>query len=311
MTRIGMARFSPLVIQFRKMELFAQKLSAYRGAMFKRFISSNFIVLSVLAAVPACAPELQVGSQTSSGSMGGAGGMDGSSSSSGGGSVIASGSGSSSGGGSGMLGAACTLASECVNGLCVDGVCCKEACDGACVSCNQTGSPGACLPVSVGTDECAAQGEQCNANGVCACGVSKLPVTTDCPTGWAQGPKPGICVFSCAAPGDCAVNKIKCPPGVDCIVECSGPNSCSGIDAEVECEPDHACTVSCTGPASCQDGFRLRCSDNGPCQLTCSGDMSACLNGELRCGSNACQAICNGATKPKIDVGNSCNAQGC
>lgn len=328
MTSIGIARFASQVIQIRKMDLSAVERYAYRIAMFKRLICSKFIILSVLVAFPACAPDLKVGSQTSSGSMGGAGGMDGSSSSSGGGSVSSSSgggsvsssssssvssssSGSSSGGPPGMLGAACALASECLSGFCADGVCCKEQCDGACVGCNQTGSPGACLSVPVGTDDCSVVGELCNEGGMCACGVAKPPVSTDCPTGWAPGPSPGTCVFSCSAPGDCAMKKIECPPGVDCIVECSGPNSCSGVDAEVECAPDHTCIVSCTGGASCQNGFRMRCSDNGPCGLKCGADMFACLGGELRCGSNACQAICSGVTKPDIDSGNSCSAQGC
>lgn len=321
MTRIGTTRFASQVIHLRKMDLPASESPAYRSDMFKPAIGASIIVLSVLVALPACAPDLQVGSSSSEG---GAGGMDASSSSgmtssssSGGGSssssssASTSSSGSSSGGSSGKLGTACSLAAQCASGFCTDGVCCDAQCNAPCVSCNQSGMAGTCLSVPVATDDCSKAGELCDSNATCACGVSKPPVGTTCPAGWMQGPKPGICVWSCSGPNDCSNGKITCPDGFDCIVECSGPNSCSGIDAEVECPPDHNCSVSCTGSSSCQDGFRERCSDKGPCNLTCGADQSPCLGGEIRCGSNACLAICGGATKPKIDMGNSCGAQGC
>jgi hypothetical protein len=47
---------------------------------------------------------------------------------------------------------ACTEATQCASGFCVDGVCCNEACTGTCSSCNQAQSPGTCLPISDAED---------------------------------------------------------------------------------------------------------------------------------------------------------------
>jgi uncharacterized protein (TIGR03382 family) len=62
-------------------------------------------------------------------------------------------------------GEACMLDEHCLSGSCVDGVCCASSCDGTCVRCDIV--PGACTPVSSGTDpdgECALA---CNGAGAC------------------------------------------------------------------------------------------------------------------------------------------------
>jgi hypothetical protein len=43
-----------------------------------------------------------------------------------------------------LLPRTCAHASDCINGLCVDGYCCDVACDGACQACNLPGSEGVC-----------------------------------------------------------------------------------------------------------------------------------------------------------------------
>lgn len=48
-------------------------------------------------------------------------------------------------------GDACSAASECMSGFCVDDVCCATACDGVCERCDETGR-GGCTPVVAGTD---------------------------------------------------------------------------------------------------------------------------------------------------------------
>src|SRR4051812_9849603 len=40
------------------------------------------------------------------------------------------------------LGAACTCASDCGSGFCVDGVCCNTTCEGLCRACNIAGTVG-------------------------------------------------------------------------------------------------------------------------------------------------------------------------
>jgi len=76
-------------------------------------------------------------------------------------------------------GTACSSASICASGSCVDGVCCESACDGACVSCNQTGRAGKCTAYTIGSDpesECGGGSDACRmvCNGA---GRAMLPNT--------------------------------------------------------------------------------------------------------------------------------------
>ena len=74
-------------------------------------------------------------------------------------------------------GASCTIANECKSGFCAQGVCCDQACTGACRSC-VAGVLGACSNVATGTVDpearCADQGgASCGTNARCEAG--RLP----------------------------------------------------------------------------------------------------------------------------------------
>ncbi len=49
-------------------------------------------------------------------------------------------------------GEVCSSANACASGFCVDGVCCAEACAGACLACDLAAALGTCSPVEAGTD---------------------------------------------------------------------------------------------------------------------------------------------------------------
>jgi hypothetical protein len=71
-------------------------------------------------------------------------------------------------------GLTCSSASDCASGFCVDGVCCEDACDGKCVSCNQANLAGKCSGYAVGSDpenECGRGHPSCRStcNGAGAC----------------------------------------------------------------------------------------------------------------------------------------------
>ena len=70
------------------------------------------------------------------------------------------------------LGTSCASAGECASNACADGVCCDDACDGACEACDT--SPGQCTPVVAGADpdsECG--GGVCDGARACAEGTTQ------------------------------------------------------------------------------------------------------------------------------------------
>ena len=102
-------------------------------------------------------------------------------------------------------GQACSSASACASGFCVDGVCCNSACNGMCVSCNQAGLAGKCSPYAVGTDpekECSkGSGTSCEStcDGVGACEFP--PYGSSC----------GSCEV-CDGAGSCSITDPSCYP---------------------------------------------------------------------------------------------------
>lgn len=105
-------------------------------------------------------------------------------------------------------GQACTAASGCASGNCVDGVCCDVACAGACVSCNLPGRAGTCTAHSAGTDP-----------------------DSECTQGT------GACKATCDGVGACALPAGRMSCGA-CLV-CDGAGTCS--------QPDPACSTGGTG----------------------------------------------------------------
>jgi hypothetical protein len=69
------------------------------------------------------------------------------------------------------LGAACAMGTECASTFCADGVCCNQACGGACRGCAVVGTVGTCSLYAAGTDpdnECNGADPTCNGSGICA-----------------------------------------------------------------------------------------------------------------------------------------------
>ena len=70
-------------------------------------------------------------------------------------------------------GTACGDNSECTSLNCVDGVCCNEACDGTCYSCNQQGSAGTCKPIDGDQDPSATVA--CTGSSICTARAGATP----------------------------------------------------------------------------------------------------------------------------------------
>jgi hypothetical protein len=143
-------------------------------------------------------------------------------------------------------GAGCVAASDCASNHCADGVCCAAACTGACVSCNQTGAEGMCLPVGAGKADphamCKDAGATtCGRNGLCdgtgACAL--YPATAVCGAGSCKGAtlhNPRKCDGKgvCQAATDTDCMSYRCNPTTtacytSCVLtlQCSARHTCS------------------------------------------------------------------------------------
>lgn len=69
-----------------------------------------------------------------------------------------------------LNGSACSAATECLSGNCIDGVCCNTACGALCQACNIAGSIGTCANVPAGSDPASECAGAVNCNGAGACG---------------------------------------------------------------------------------------------------------------------------------------------
>lgn len=176
-------------------------------------------------------------------------------------------------------GQACSSATMCKSGQCIDGTCCNTACTTGCYACTNalTGvSDGTCAPVKGGTDpknSCKDDGAPtCLQNGLCdgAGACQKYPVSTGCT------PEP------CTTSAQCA--KGYCVDGICCNSSCTGMcQACSaakkGYGADGMCEPikdgtdpENECAAMGTGAICTGDGV---CNGSGACRASTSGTICA------------------------------------
>jgi len=117
----------------------------------------------------------------------------------------------------------------------------------------------------------------------------------------------GWCVLDCATAGTCTNDRVVCPPGIPCEVDCKGQGSCAqGVDCTaasacridcsglgscinqpVECS-GLACKIDCLGNGSCTKGVSC---DAGTCAIACLGD-GTCTNAPVTCNANTCTVRC-------------------
>ncbi|MDI3291309.1 MopE-related protein [Polyangium sp. 15x6] len=212
-------------------------------------------------------------------------------------------------------GAACTLPSQCANGNCVDGVCCNNACNGACVQCNKAGAIGTCSPVAPGQQDQCAMGSVCDAGGACkktagvACSLNDECQSGNCVDGVCCTTACGGTCQACnlmAAQGTCT----NITAGMDPANECPGADVCNGAGACAEANGS-----PCVGNGECLSG---QCVDGVCCENTCPGTCKACnVAGSLGTCTNIpfgtdpaseCSGpgVCDGAGGCKKGLGESC-----
>jgi hypothetical protein len=213
-------------------------------------------------------------------------------------------------------GAACESDISCGPGTtCVDGVCCKEACNAACESCSATGDCVADAPGGSCGDDL-----QCFGRGLCLAPVgSSCQADTDCGSAnceLAVGGGNACCVEPCAngllcnGDGECVSADSdlgvpctddtgciggRCFDGVCCDSECGGacercnaPGQTGRCSAEAAGTQDPLCPagLECAGRAQCLRPLGSACTLNGDCR---SGECGPALQGA---GEICCESVC-------------------
>jgi len=90
------------------------------------------------------------------------------------------------------------------------------------------------------------------------------------------------CTIDCQADPAACTQKITCPPGWNCDVECTTAQSCRN---GVACEDATACKINCAGQQSCAN---IACS-GGACSVQCTGRASC---SGVTCGEGTCDVAC-------------------
>ena len=185
-----------------------------------------------------------------------------------------------------QIGQTCQVGADCASNFCADGVCCKSACTGTCVTCSATGSVGTCIPADVGTDphsDCADQGApSCGTDGVCdgtgAC--EKYVAGVACQSAGCSNSTltfAGRCdgLGTCTAPASQSCAPFVCGTTGQCKTTCSSDADCTGTGnfcVAGSCGPKPP-GASCGADGDCKSGH---CAQSVCCATICTGNCVSC-----------------------------------
>ena len=211
-------------------------------------------------------------------------------------------------------GTPCTMGTQCMSTLCVDGFCCDTPCTGQCAACNLAGKLGACSAVMgapVGMrGACASDGTACG--GACdgvnpaMCSYAGMNVTCRAPS-CANGT--ATLMAGCNGAGMCPP-----PQTTMCGTYTCGATSClPACKSDADCVAGFYCAMMvctrkgpigqpCAGADACDSGF---CVDGVCCNAACADQCAAC---NLAGSVGTCSAVtgkpvgsrapCKGAADP-------------
>lgn len=242
----------------------------------------------------------------------------------------------------GAIGEACTDASECESGFCVDQTCCESSCGGGatddCMACStaSTGDlPGLCLPLHASI----APTVTCRAAAIGSCDVAETcaPTSTSCPAdavaaaGSVCRPSIGPCDVADTCDGTsptCPVDAVSsagtvCAPaagGCDVAEVCTGASPACPANAVLPTGTVcRAASDICDAPEAC-DGLSVACPGDvlltsttlcraalGPCDVAeaCTGTSPACPANAFAPQGSLCNAAIGVCDLPEVCSGTS------
>ena len=222
------------------------------------------------------------------------------------------------------LGAACSSASRCQSGFCVDGVCCNQPCNaGQCDACSRTAgasADGYCIAITAACDD----GLRCTTNDRCEGGVCRgAPVVCDggnqCTQGGSCDPATGQCTASVPLP-----NGASCDDGNLCTrADSCQDGQCVGANP-VLCPTAGPCElVLACDPALGRCPITLKpegswCDDLNPCTIDelcrsgmCLGSSKMCPGGDECNGAGMCDQITGECVQQVFEDGTECEGGTC
>lgn len=197
-------------------------------------------------------------------------------------------------------GQACVGGGECLNGNCIDGICCNTTCTGTCKACNVAGSLGVCSNIVSGqTDTNAAttcvSPSACDGNGACkkndgqTCGVGGECVHGNCADGVCCNTScQGTCMACDVAGslGTCSNIPVSGTPDNNAGTTCSGSSACDGMG---NCKLNNGQTCSVAMPGACLSNI---CADNVCCDVAC-GISATCKSCNQPATLGTCSTVMN------------------
>jgi hypothetical protein len=204
-------------------------------------------------------------------------------------------------------GITCTADVQCVSGHCADGVCCDEACTGACEYC-KFADPGfgKCTPVTQGQpvaprSACANPsttcGGACSSQSRLSCtypGSATVCVAESCSDTTGSQTSAAGCngTGACATPAMTSCGLYACN-GTVCGGSCTTDAHCHGGYCNgAVCQTTKPDGRSCTADAECTNGF---CTDNVCCNARCNGQCQSCNLSVAMAGT--CSTVPTGAPR--------------
>jgi hypothetical protein len=152
----------------------------------------------------------------------------------------------------------------------------------------------------------AATGVGAGGSGGERCGTVPEPPVDPCPKACSGGCDGAVCRIACLGEQACKELTIACPAGWPCELTC-GKMGCE--KATVLCPSDAPCTLRCSAEKACHDARAI--ATQGVTEVECSSAVDVCKGFEIDCGANACGALCQGASKPKLNCQQSCECAPC
>jgi hypothetical protein len=219
------------------------------------------------------------------------------------------------------LGASCADDGDCFSGHCADGVCCNEACSGACRACTaikrKSGTDGTCGNIADGFDP----DTECTAQSCSGSTVTKAQVCNG--------------AGSCRSDGTLSCGGFTCD-GVVCRTTCSSDSDCTSTNYcdGSSCRAKKPAAATCSVGRECMSTF---CADGVCCDEACAGTCRACtaikkgsgIDGvcggigdgrdpDAECSGQTCSSsvvtkaqLCNGSGACRSDGITSCGAYAC